>query len=117
VRRAVPTIIISLIFLALNGLDSLRELDLSCNFVTCVKNFKPFLSISTLQWLSLAGNPVCLIYNYRNKLIKNLHVSASFGSVSIIFYFHSKNVLRKEKCKTEIRNWFNFLLVVQTIFK
>lgn len=86
-------------FLGLLGLTHLIELDLSNNWISSWENLEPLLLISTLQWLSLEGNPINFHSYYRQRISGYLHINASFCD----FYLDKVKLSKKEKSVVGIK--------------
>ncbi|KAJ9593403.1 hypothetical protein L9F63_015029, partial [Diploptera punctata] len=61
------------------GLESLLELDLSCNCLSNHESLNPLLHLPALTWLSLEGNPISFHPLHRTFTAHHLHNSAATG--------------------------------------
>ncbi|KAK6631644.1 hypothetical protein RUM44_006173 [Polyplax serrata] len=77
----------------IRGLSHLTELDISNNWIANWDILDPLLVVSTLQWLSLEGNPISCHSYYRQRVAGYLHISASFSD----FYLDKLKLSKKEK--------------------
>ncbi|PSN37569.1 hypothetical protein C0J52_12646 [Blattella germanica] len=60
-------------------LESLMELDLSCNSLSDHESLSPIFCLSALTWLSLEGNPLSFHRQHRIRTVNNLHNNAATG--------------------------------------
>jgi hypothetical protein len=78
-------VIVLLLFLrmltGLVALESLLELDLSCNCLSEHGALIPILQLSCLNWLSLEGNPLSFHPEHRTRTACHLHDSTATSKV------------------------------------
>ncbi|XP_063216665.1 serine/threonine-protein kinase 11-interacting protein isoform X2 [Bacillus rossius redtenbacheri] len=63
----------------LAGLDSLAELDLSCNMVARYDSLRALRGTPALATLCLDGNPLCFCADYRARVAETLHHNTAFN--------------------------------------
>ena len=72
---------VNLIVSGVLKLETLIELDLSCNCLSSHESLNPLLQLSALTWLSLEGNPVSFHPQHRILTVHRLHNNAATSKV------------------------------------